>query len=394
MGRQEARSGVWAIEGDHTGNNGIIREIRSSGRVTFARYMELALYHPVEGYYLREGDLIGAAGDFYTSPDVTPLFGKVLADQMAEMWSLAGRPGGWTLLEFGAGKGLLARDLLQHTAEKHPVFHQALEYLIIDQSPAMVRRQEEMLSGVSAPGGGIRWLPGLKDLPGGITGCIFSNELLDAFPVHRLVRCGGRTQEIYVTWENGGLREVTGEPSCKELLDYLSDTGADLEEGQQVEINLALRGWLEKVARYLNRGFLLTIDYGDTAGRLHSPERPNGTIRAYSKHRLADLYQNPGCQDLTANVNFSDLFRWGEDYGLKQAGYAFQMYFLLNLGILEYLEPQGQGFDLQRSKETMAVKKLVMPEGMGTLFKVAVQYKGFDQKPELAGYYGKYGARG
>lgn len=382
---------VYKINGKSQGNK-IIEEIISRGRVTFARYMELALYHPTEGYYMRDAGVIGAAGDFYTSTDVSPLFGKALADQMEEMWRISGRPDPWTLLEFGAGKGLLARDILKHTAGKHHDFHRATGYRIIEKSPAMVRRQKESLSGVIPPGGGIDWQEDLESIGRGpVRGCFFSNELVDAFPVHRVFKDRGRFREIYVAFEEGLLGEVPGDLSEKEIGDYVRELPYDLEDGQIIEINLAMRGWLKKAAGALKQGFLLTIDYGDIAGGLHSPGRPGGTIRSYRRHRLADsLYECPGDQDLTAHVNFSDLTRWGEEAGLQPAGYTSQTYFLMNLGILDYLKsPAEGGFDPGLTKETMAVKKLIMPEGMGTVFKVLVQCKGFDRKPELTGFRGR-----
>ncbi len=262
----------------------------------------------------------------------------------------------------------------------------------------MIRRQEKMLSEAPDPGLGVRWLNGLEELPPeSVTGCLFSNELLDSFPVHRVVMDRGQVREIYVAWESGGLTEVTGSLSTPDLQSYVSELEADLEEGQVIEVNLAMREWLKKVARAVARGFLLTIDYGDTAERLHFPGRPLGTVRSYRRHRLLDsLYLYPGGQDITAHVNFTDLFRWGEEAGLKKAGYTSQTYFLLNLGILDYLNSRqaGREFDPALFKETMAVKKLIMPEGMGSVFKVAAQYKGFGEEPVLTGFRGKYGSRG
>ncbi|MHB8919264.1 MAG: class I SAM-dependent methyltransferase [Desulfocucumaceae bacterium] len=381
---------------DKSPGNKIVEEIITRGRVTFARYMDLALYHPTEGYYMRDAGVIGAAGDFYTSTDVSPLFGKALASQMEEMWRLSGRPDPWTLLELGAGKGLLARDIMTHTAVEYHDFHRALGYRIIEKSPAMVFRQKESLSGVIPPGGGIDWLEDLENLgQEQVRGCFFSNELLDAFPVHRVFKDRGRFREIYVAYKEGGLREVPGDLSEKEIRDYVKQLPRDLEDGQAIEINLAMRGWLKKAARALEKGFILTIDYGDTARGLHSPGRPGGTIRSYRKHRLAEsLYECPGDQDITAHVNFSDLSRWGEEAGLQPAGYTSQTYFLMNLGIMDYLKsPAEEGFDPGLMKETLAVKKLIMPEGMGTVFKVSAQCKGFAGRPELTGFRGRYGSR-
>ncbi|MFZ5634140.1 MAG: class I SAM-dependent methyltransferase [Bacillota bacterium] len=359
--------------------------------------MDLALYHPTAGYYMRDREKIGPAGDFYTSSDVSPLFGKVLADQMEEMWRLSGSPDHWVLLEFGAGKGILARDILNHIAAKHPVFSGTVSYIIIEKSPSMVERQKSMLAGACPPGRGVSWLGGIEELrPGPVNGCFFSNELLDSFPVHRVMRDGGRLKEIYVACKNGRLMEVTDSLSRPELSGYISEFQVHLEDGQVIEINLAMRDWLKDVAGAMNRGFLLTIDYGDIAGRLHRAARPGGTIRSYRRHRFVDdLYEEPGGQDITASVNFTALFRWGEEASLYRAGYAAQMYFLMNLGIMDYLNAgtPGREYDPSILKETMAVKKLVMPEGMGSAFKVAAQYKGFDKEPSLTGFRGRFGSR-
>ncbi|MFZ5646757.1 MAG: class I SAM-dependent methyltransferase [Bacillota bacterium] len=373
----------------------IKEEIKKRGSITFAEFMELALYHPEAGYYMRDFEKIGPEGDFYTSPDVSPLFGKVLADQAEEMWRLSGRPGRWALVEFGAGKGFMARDILNHAGERHKDFHGALSYIIIEKSPSMARRQKEALSDTREPGRGIMWLEGLEKLnQGTMEGCLLSNELVDAFPVHRVTRINGEYREIYVTCQDGSISEVTGSPSMRELVEYIDDFGIEMEEEQVIEINLAMREWLGGIAQALGRGFLLTIDYGDTADRLYSPLRPAGTIRAYRRHRLAgSLYEHPGEQDITASVNFTALVRWGEEAGLTTAGYAPQSNFLMNLGIWNYLKPQdqGAGFDLAAMKETMAVKKLIMPEGMGSVFKVLAQQKGYGEKLGLSGFGGRFG---
>lgn len=373
----------------------IKEEIKKRGIITFARYMDLALYHPEEGYYMREREKIGPLGDFYTSPDVSPLFGKVLADQLEEMWRLSGSPGRWDILEFGAGKGLMARDILEHVFARYPDFYRTLAYLIIEKSPAMILRQRETLSGIVGPGCGISWLGGLEELePGSVVGCFLSNELLDAFPVHRVIKSGDDLKEIYVTCRNGEIGEVHGKLSTPELLAYINDFCIEMEDGQSIEVNLAMREWLGKVSSAMRKGFLLTIDYGDISGRLYWGARPGGTIRSYRSHRLVDnLYQEPGGQDITANVNFTALMRWGEAFGLQVAGYAAQMYFLMNLGIFNYLGAPASGYDGPAMKETMAVKKLVMPEGMGSVFKVAAQYKGFSPEVSLTGFSGRFGSR-
>jgi SAM-dependent MidA family methyltransferase len=370
--------------------NGIISEINKTGPVTFARYMDLALYHPQEGYYMRDGEKIGAGGDFYTSPDVSGLFGKALADQMAEMWEAAGRPLSWTLLEQGAGKGSLARDILDHIAAAHEDFNRAVGYLIIEKSPSMRRLQQQKLAGAGCPGRGLQWLDGLGEIgPGGLTGCIFSNELLDAFPVHRVMLEDGALKEIWVTGGGEGLAELSGPLSTSELAGYVRQFDINLEEGQSIEICLDLRRWVNEVSRILGRGFVLTIDYGDISRYLYTPHRPGGTIRSFRSHRLADdLYQDPGTADITAHVNFTALMTWGRERDLITAGYTTQSRFLMNMGILDHLRPPAPsaGFDPVYAKNMAAVKQLIMPGGMGEVFKVAAQCKGFDTRPELRGF--------
>lgn len=373
--------------------NAIINEIKTIGQVTFAQYMEMALYHPLAGYYTLGNEIIGAQGDFYTAPDVSHFFGKLLADQIHQMWVICGKPQQWVLVEYGAGKGLLAKDLINHCENKYMDMYLVMKYIIIEKSPSMIKKQKQILSQVSQPSRGISWLEDQKELSlEPITGCIFSNELFDSFPVHRVVKQKGKIYEIYVAYEQGQLSEVYGPLSSMEIENYMEELPLDLEEGQAIEINLKMKEWLFNSASAIYKGFILTIDYGDIATNVLSPLGHNGTIRTYCHHRLgSNLYQYPGKQDITANVNFTDLDRWGEKAGLKPAGYLSQMQFLINLGIMEYLqELQKTGVsDKYLLKETLAVKKLIMPEGMGTVFKVAAHYKGLKEKPCLKGFSAK-----
>ncbi|MFZ5644386.1 MAG: class I SAM-dependent methyltransferase [Bacillota bacterium] len=381
--------------GKNSGNE-IIEVIRKKGSVTFKEYMDLALYHPVEGYYMRQGEKIGTEGDFYTSPDVSRVFGMAVADQIREMWSAAGCPPSWTILEFGAGKGNLARDMLKKIAEQHRDLNEALKYLIIEKSPSMRSCQENSLAGAE-PGRGIEWEDDTESIePGTLTGCVFSNELLDAFPVHRVVMEGGELKEIWVAFEGGELREYKDRLSTPDLEEYISRFGISLEEGYSIEVNMAVRGWVKEVARTLGSGFVVTIDYGDTSQGLYTPDRPSGTIRSFRKHRLEDdLYGNPGSSDITSHVNFSALLGWGREEGLKEAGFTTQSRFLMNMNIMSYLSPPdgSYGFDTAYSKSIAAVKQLLMPGGMGEVFKVAAQYKGFDSRPMLTGFRSAFGLR-
>lgn len=368
----------------------ILTEVAGSGFVTFKEFMNLALYHPQAGYYMRGDNKIGIEGDFYTSSDVTPLFGYALAGQFAQMWALLGSPPQWHMVEYGAGKGKLAVDVLTRLRDYHQDAYEGLKYYIIEISPAMRELQQKKLESETSLAGKVAWVSRLEEInpASGITGCVFSNELVDAFPVHRIRKTGGELKELYIKPVAGGLIEEEGPLSSRELINYTDLFEITLEEGQTAEINLAAEGWLQEVAVNMSRGFLLTIDYGGATVDLYNPMRPRGTLRCYSQHRLLDSpLERPGCCDITAHVNFSALRLWGERFGLEQAGFNNQMNFLINLGIIEMIGGRNNySFDLKAMKETMAVKKIIMPEGMGNIFKVLAQYKGLIERPQLKGF--------
>ncbi len=370
---------------------GIIKNIiEIQGSISFAQYMELALYHPVYGYYMSNRDKIGIKGDFYTSPQVSRLFGTILADQIYQMWLVSGSPKRWIILEEGAGNGRLARDIIDHCGDVYPHMLEQLEYVILDKSPFMIGLQEEILADLTkGPGDGVRWIRSLTDLKDeSIVGCILSNELFDSFPVHRIKKSAGAIQEIFVSIKEDLFCETLYGIDSKELQEYIKECNLNLEEDQTTEVNLAMKTHLTGIARVLKKGFHIAIDYGGSASDLLSPARNEGTLRCFSRHKISsNPFETPGYSDITANVNFTDFFRWGDAAGLKRLGYSSQKDFLFNLGILSYLEEmQKTGCsDEQLLKETLAVKNLIMPESMGNVFKVAVQYKGMEEKPVLVG---------
>lgn len=374
----------------------IIKDIiEQEGPITFARFMELALYYPDMGYYTGPGEKIGPGGDFYTSPDVHHLFGSMLAEQFHQMWIMLGKPSNWDLVEFGAGKGLLARDVLIHMRNNYSDAFQSCRYHIIEISPFLAARQKEELQSQTPPFNQVSWSSNIIGAHlNEITGCIFSNELVDSFPVHRIKKTPKDYKEIYVNYYDGRFIEEEGQLSTADLRHYLDRLEVNLETGQTFEINLAARTWLREIAKHLAKGFLLTIDYGMETKDLLTADRFNGTLRCYHKHRLVDnSYHQPGQQDITAHVNFSDLQLWGEEAGLTNLGMTSQMNFLLNLGILEHIKQTGYTFDEAAFRTTQAVKKLIMPEGMGRIFKVLIQSKGVSPKPELMGLTGPYKSR-
>lgn len=356
-------------------------------RITFAEFMETALYHPSLGYYMTKARAIGRTGDFYTAPHLASDFGELLAEQFVQMWNQLQRPKPFTLIEMGAGQGILATDILRYLQCQYPDFCQCLEYWIVDRSPGMIALQQQQLESLQQTGSSIRWCSFEEISANSVTGCCFSNELVDAFPVHRVQLANGQLQEVYVTTaKNGGLQEVTAELSTPLLSDYFSlvgvDFGAAYSDDYTTEVNLAALDWLSQVTRCLKCGYLLTIDYGYTADRYYSPARPAGTLQCYYQHSShSNPYINLGDQDITTHVDLTALQRWGEQRGLQTLGLLPQGMFLMALGLGDRLATLGQS----DSREPQAVQKLlrrrealqalVNPIGMGN-FWVLVQSKG------------------
>ncbi|SRR5579884_1173904 len=364
----------------------IAAEISNTGPIPFARFMELALYHPRFGYYVRPADgpvteRIGWSGDFYTSSDVHPLLGQALARQARQIDELLGHPDPFTVIEMGAGKGLLARHFLSSCEGESASFANRLRYVLIERSPAMREQQRRNLAPYLAPPARVSWISCLSDLPdASLVGLLFSNELVDAFPVHRIEIVGGEPKEIHVDYRDGRFVECLCPLSAPEIEMYLRRVGSELPNGYRTEINLEALRWIKDVARVMGRGIVITIDYGHTAQDLYAPERRRGTFLCYY-HQMAseDPYTRVGEQDMTAHVDFTSLATAGEEAGLRVAGFTNQMSFLISLGaehMIDSLDPE--------SPEFRAALHLLKPEGMGRTFKILVQHKGMPE-PELEG---------
>jgi SAM-dependent MidA family methyltransferase len=348
--------------------------------------MELALYHPQFGYYMRQPDRedrerIGWSGDFYTSSDVHPILGRAIAAQARQMDELVGCPTPFTIVEAGAGKGLLARDCLAAIHAEQDAFASRVRYVLIERSPAMRELQRQNLALWLRKPGLVTWVEGLDGLaPRSVAGLFFSNELVDAFPVHRVQVVAGRTEELYVDYRDGHFVNCFKPLSTPMLIQYLQQWHPAWPEGYRTEVNLLAMGWMEQVARRIDRGFVLTIDYGHTAQDLYGPERKNGTFLCYFKQRANDdPFLRVGEQDMTAHVDFSSLAVVGETQGLHVTGFTNQMSFLMGLGVEEMvgeLKPESSTF--------RAAIHLLKPNGMGSTFKVLIQHKGIS-RPELHG---------
>jgi len=364
----------------------ISSEIAKNGPIPFVRFMELALYHPQFGYYMRQPDgadqeRIGWSGDFYTSSDVHPILGRAIAAQAKQMDELVGCPTPFMIVEAGAGKGLLARDCLAAIHAEQDGFASRVRYVLIERSPAMRELQRQNLAHWLSKPGLVTWVEGLDGLaPQSVTGLFFSNELIDAFPVHRVQVAAGRTEELYVDYREGRFVKCFKPLSTAALVHYLQQLNPTWPEGYRTEVNLLAMDWMKQVARRMDRGFVLTIDYGHTAQDLYGPERKDGTFLCYFQQRANDdPFMRVGEQDMTAHVDFSSLAAVGEMQGLHVTGFTNQMSFLMGLGVEEMvgkLEPESPAF--------RAAIHLLKLNGMGSTFKVLVQHKGIS-RPELHG---------
>jgi len=356
--------------------------IRERGPISFAEYMEACLYHPEHGYYTRPQSQ--PAADYYTSPDVHPIFARLIARQLAEMWECCGQPEPFLVVEAGAGAGRLAADLLDFAAHTLPAFYAALHYSAVEISAARREAASRRLGRHLATGRAALAATLPEQIP---AGCILANELFDAMPVHRLVVERGELREIYGGWDGARFIEQTGPLSTPELREYFAMQNIALREGQQAEANLAACRWIEDAGRRLGCGFLLTIDYGHPAAELYDERHLRGTLLAYRRHRATeDFYAAPGEQDLTAHVNFTALEQCGRRAGLETTGFVSQARFLLALGrahgFADLYEPGQTELDQLRAR--LQLKTLIFPEGMGETFRVLIQHKGI-ARPALTG---------
>ncbi len=359
----------------HTPLETSIRErLHVAGAITFAEYMDLALYHPEGGYYTSGTPRVGWTGDFFTSAHLHPLFAACVARQLDQMWQALARPTPFVVVEEGAGQGLLAGQVVAFARERLPALAEALRYQMVDVKPS---------PGASA------------SVQGNALHVIFSNELIDAFPVHLVETRGGRLLEVYVVERDGRLAERLDEPSSEAVSGYLDRfkiAWRRFGEGWRAEVNLRALEWMQATAARLARGgFVLTMDYGDSARRLYTPARRRGTLLCYARHTFnEEPLALPGQQDITAHVNFSALIEEGRRAGLTRSRFTTQREFLLGWGIREELEAlrairfgaadtarhtdQGQADLLRFYSLRNAVNALLDPGGLGG-FRVLVQRK-------------------
>ena len=352
----------------------LAERIRRFGPIPFADFMRECLYHPVHGYYSKSESQRFA--DYYTSVDVHPIFGRLLARKFAGMWEKLDRPDQFALVEAGAGVGRLALHILDFCEAKLPEFYGAVNYVVVERSAS---RREQTTARLSRHATASR-LRISTEIPMQIpAGCVFSNELLDALPVHRVLMTKQGLQETFAGCEGGEFVDVVAPVSTCAISEYFAAQGITLQEGQHAEAGLEACDWITEVGRRIDRGFVLTIDYGHPAAELFDERHMRGTLLAYKGHRVSEeFYLSPGEQDLTAHVNFTALETWGKRSGLETAEFMSQTAFLLALGqaneFADLYDP-GQS-EAEQVRARLQLKTLIHPEGMGERFQVLLQRKG------------------
>src|SRR5687768_12741148 len=323
------------------GNPDLIAAIRAEidaagGRIPFARFMDLALYHPAWGYYRSPARRPGRPGDFLTAPETHPFFGITLARQIAECWERLDRPEPFVVREYGSGIGALAWDVIAGLSEEAPECRAVLQYRLVETNQ---HRLAQSLAGFAD--GGLGDVVQGEEIPPGadpepITGVVMANEVADAFAVHRLIWRDGRLREGWVVWFGDGFAEeeddLSPEAAAADPEPMLRENGVPLTEGDRIEISPAAAAWFASAARGLRRGYVIVIDYGYLTAELYRAHRLTGTVRAHRGHTVSDdPFTHVGEQDLTAHVDFGALRRAGESAGLAFAGQTTQGAFLASL---------------------------------------------------------------
>ena len=357
-------------------------------RITFAEYMNLVLYHPQYGYYGAGKVGIGSTGDFFTSSSLGGDFGQLLASQLWDMWQIMDYPNPFHIVEMGGGNGSTAYDILNQIQTVYPDFSEAIEYILVEESPALIATQQKALKSLEEIK--ITWKTWPDILDRYLVGCCFSNELVDAFPVHLVTLKNGKLREIYVTTKQDKLIETDGELSTSKLEDYFNLIDIDLSnhdypEDYRTEVNLSALDWLSTVSNKLQKGYLLTIDYGYSATKYYHPQRYQGTLKCYYQHRHHhNPYVNIGYQDITAHVDFTALEKQGKLYGLDKIGFTQQGMFLMALGLGDRLNELSTGkYNIQQVFQRRdALHQLIEPTGLGG-FGVLIQGKNLPSPEKL-----------
>lgn len=340
------------------------------GWISFARYMELALYAPGLGYYAAGAAKFGAAGDFVTAPELSTLFGRSLARQVAQVLEASGPQ----VLEFGAGTGKLAADLLVALGEACET------YLILEPSPDLRARQADTLRRLAPQAlAKVQWL---DTLPTAFSGCMLANEVADAMPVHLLHFADGEISERGVGLGEGAAFAFIDRPAEGEVLDAARELPVEPGIVYVTELNLHAPAWLRSLSPVLRQGAVLLLDYGFPAQEYYHPQRDRGTLMGhYRHHALDDPFFLPGLADLTAHVDFSALALAADAMGMELLGYTSQASFLINCGIADLLAEVPAEDSARYLPLTNQANRLLSPAEMGELFKAMLIGRGLDFEP-------------
>lgn len=349
----------------------LLERIRKQGALSFADYMEQVLYEPGLGYYMAGAAKFGEEGDFITAPEVSPLFGATLANEIRGVLLHTG--GG--ILEFGAGSGKLALSILQALSDVED-----LTYTIMEPSAELVSRQQQLLREAldESVFQRVRWLDALPDA---FTGVIVANEVMDALPVERFRKSDGKVMQLCVNESLETVSQAADETLQAAVEAIEADLGEPLCDGYQSEVCLLLKPWLASLSQTLTQGVVLLIDYGYPRREYYLPERVQGTLACYYRHRTHDdPFQWPGLQDITAHVDFTAVAEAAVAQELDLLGYASQSAFLLDNQLLDLMEQESARSDSEMQKIALAraVKTLTLPGEMGERFQVMALGRGYD----------------
>ncbi|TCP70449.1 class I SAM-dependent methyltransferase [Baia soyae] len=346
--------------------------------ISYQHFMDISLYHPKWGYYSQNRVKLGKKGDFYTNAHVGDVYGTVLAKAFRNevgKWrsSQVSKSSVWKLVEMGAGDGRLMEQVIR-ALDGFEVSSDELEIYLVETSSEHRRIQQERLQPMSPYP--INWCEKVEEIEPGEYTILYSNELVDAFPVHLLEWDGMRWLEVYIREDNGEWIEELGDCSSEELFHAVQELPIPSQVGQRVEMNLLANKWLQTLSTWMNSGSIFTIDYGVSMDELYADFRYHGTIRGYHEHQIVShLPDRVGEVDLTSHVHFDSLKQWGEKYGLKTISHQLQSEFLIKQGILELMpSPTPDPFS-PAEKTRRAIKQLVHPQWMGEAFQVLVQTK-------------------
>lgn len=345
---------------------------RSSGMITYEEFMKQALYHPIHGYYMKSGEKIGRSGDFITTSNISDIFGSAIARWFLRLTKEKNiEP---AVCELGAGNGRFAAAFI---AEWQRICDKELHYYIVEESPYHRERQREIIHFDQR----IKQIESLEKISP-FNGFVFSNELFDALPVHVVEMKDGQLMEVMVTFDEdqGRLVEKLVPLANEKIVNYLKQSDIQLRNNQRIEVPLAMEPIISQIANVLQKGLVVTVDYGYNDAEWMEPVHRDGSLRGYYKHeQIKDILLNPGDVDITSHVQFDSIIRMGEENGLKFLKQQRQDEFLLSIGLLEELQNHVDPDPFSEvSRRNRAIRSLIMPSGISSFFHVLLQEKGID----------------